>query len=409
MKIGILTFYRVVNFGANLQALSTYRYLEKRGHTPIMINYQSVEMQKTVSQRLQTDKQAEAHLRFTDTYLPSQTMICSTPEELNKTIIELGITKVIIGSDAVIQHHPLLSRIHRGRRKPIYVEKMIPERMFPNPFWGDGFPEEIKIALMSASSQNSRYDLFSRSLRKKMQMALSKFSYISVRDSWTQDMLRSITGISYTKTPDPVFAFNQNVGDIIPSKEECLQKYKLPENYVLVSLMRQSLSTEVLLELKSLFKMNGLDCVSLPMPTGHGFQHNFDYNIQEPLDSLDWYAIIKYASGYIGSNMHPIIVCLHNGVPCYSIDNWGTLDFFNRRLDNGSSKVEDIMRLFGVERNHSFISVNRCNVVPSDIVNAIISFPKESVLKKSQIMYKEYQKMMNDILNSFDTFCPNII
>lgn len=32
MKIGIITFYRVPNFGANLQALSTYRYLENAGH-----------------------------------------------------------------------------------------------------------------------------------------------------------------------------------------------------------------------------------------------------------------------------------------------------------------------------------------------------------------------------------------
>lgn len=403
MKIGILTFYKVINFGANLQALSTYRYLEKHGHTPIMINYQSPEMQNVIVKRLQTDKQAVAHIRFVEKFLPNQTKMCSTPEELNKTLSELDISNVIIGSDAVIQHHPLLSRIHRGRRKPIYIEKMVPERMFPNPFWGVGFPEGVKIALMSASSQNSRFDLFSRSLKQKMHNSLSKFSYISVRDSWTQDMLHSITGNSCAKTPDPVFAFNQNVGDIIPSKEECLQKFNLPENYVLVSLMRQSLSTEVLSELKSLFKMNGLDCVSLPMPTGHGFQHDFDYNIQEPLDSLDWYAIIKYASGYIGSNMHPIIVCLHNGVPCYSIDNWGTLDFFNRRLDNGSSKVEDVMRIFGIEKNHSFINGDTCNVLPSDIVNAIFSFPRESVLRKSQIMYDKYKQTMDDILNSFDT------
>lgn len=401
MKIGILTFYRVVNFGANLQALSTYRYLEKHGHTPIMINYQSVEMQKSVNQRLRTDKQAEAHIRFVEKFLPNQTKICSTPEELNEAIIELGITKVIIGSDAVIQHHPLLSRIHRGHRKPIYVEKMIPERMFPNPFWGVGFTEGVIIALMSASSQNSRFDLFSHSLRQKMHNSLSKFLYISVRDSWTQNMLHSITGNNYTKTPDPVFAFNQNVDDIIPSKEECLQKFNLPENYVLVSLMRQSLSTEVLSELKSLFKTNGLDCVSLPMPTGHGFQHNFDYNIQEPLEPLDWYALIKYASGYVGSNMHPIIVCLHNGVPCYSIDNWGSLDFFNRRRNDGSSKVEDIMKIFGVESNHVFINGNVCNISPTTVVESILSFPVERVIRQSRLMFDNYNIMMKEILNTF--------
>ena len=66
MKIGILTFYRVVNFGANLQALSTYRYLEKNGHTPVMINYQSVEMQNMVKMSLQNEPWAKAHIQFVE-------------------------------------------------------------------------------------------------------------------------------------------------------------------------------------------------------------------------------------------------------------------------------------------------------------------------------------------------------
>ena len=39
MKIGILTYHWVYNFGANLQTLSTIGYLRKRGHTPIVINW----------------------------------------------------------------------------------------------------------------------------------------------------------------------------------------------------------------------------------------------------------------------------------------------------------------------------------------------------------------------------------
>ena len=43
MKIGILSFYREINFGATLQALSTYKYLEKAGHFPVFINYDKSE------------------------------------------------------------------------------------------------------------------------------------------------------------------------------------------------------------------------------------------------------------------------------------------------------------------------------------------------------------------------------
>lgn len=35
MKIGVLTYYRTGNFGANLQAVSTYNYLKKKGHEVI--------------------------------------------------------------------------------------------------------------------------------------------------------------------------------------------------------------------------------------------------------------------------------------------------------------------------------------------------------------------------------------
>ena len=236
MKIGILTFYKVVNFGANLQALSTYQYLKTHGYTPVMINYQSTQMNLSVLKRLQTDRQAESHLRFVDSHLRNQTKLCSTIKDVIDVLEQEKINNLIIGSDAVIQHHPVLSRIHIGRRKPIYIENIIPERLFPNPFWGIGLSPKIKIALMSASSQNSRYDLFSQSIKREMHHSLSHFSYISVRDSWTERMLFSITKEHYPITPDPVFAFNQNVADIIPTKDAVLKKYGLPDKYVLISL-----------------------------------------------------------------------------------------------------------------------------------------------------------------------------
>ena len=42
MKIGVLTFLHVANYGANLQATSTYYYLKNQGHTPVFIDYSSL-------------------------------------------------------------------------------------------------------------------------------------------------------------------------------------------------------------------------------------------------------------------------------------------------------------------------------------------------------------------------------
>ena len=76
MKIGILTFYRTENFGANLQALSTYKYLEKNGFEPIMIHYMSHEMHASLEKSKNLRAQVSAHFNFVDKYLPSQTQLC---------------------------------------------------------------------------------------------------------------------------------------------------------------------------------------------------------------------------------------------------------------------------------------------------------------------------------------------
>jgi predicted DNA binding CopG/RHH family protein len=143
----------------------------------------------------------------------------------------------------------------------------------------------------------------------------------------------------------------------------------------------------------------GVTCIVLPMPDeGINYQHSFTHIIHTPLSPIDWYSLIKYSRGYIGENMHPIVTCLHNAVPCYSIDNWGTKDFFRRTKNDGSSKVEDIMKIFGVSDYRSAISRNKCEVSAITIVNKILKYPIEQVKKKAEEYYLNYNKMMENII-----------
>ena len=237
-----------------------------------------------------------------------------------------------------------------------------------------------------------------------MKAALSRFSYISVRDNWTKKMIESVfCDLPVTITPDPVFALNQNLGNLVPDREAILKKYKLPDNYVVISMFRQSLTKSQLDGLKSGFLTKGIECVVLPMPDeGVNFEHSFDLVIPSPLSPIDWYALIKYSKGYIGENMHPIVTCLHNAVPCYSIDNWGCIDFFRRTKNDGSSKVEDVLRIFGVNEWRSAISRGKCEVSPETIVNAIMKFPVSQVKKKATSYYQQYQRMMDEIIEKID-------
>lgn len=404
MNIGILTFYKVANFGANIQGVSTYYYLKKIGYNPIFLNYVSVKTENSLEESYKKSVQTKAHIDFVNSYIENQTENLYNSDDVVAAIDKYHIDAIIIGSDAVVQHHPLLSRIHKGRRKPFYIAHPAPERMFPNPFWGCGFADKIPTVMMSVSSQNSKYSQFSKSLKSRMFETLNNMKYISVRDTWTLNMMKAIGVNQDVKvTPDPVFAFNYNAGHLVPSEDDIRKRFSLPKDYVLVSLHSQSLTLKTLDELNSMFKAAGKTCVAFPMPGGVRYQHHFDYEIKVPLSSIDWYALIKYASGYVGSNMHPIIVSLHNAVPCFSIDHWGTKDFFNRTVRDGSSKVEHIMGVFGLKNYVKPIDNDICYVKASVIVDAIQKFPCEHVRKVALDKYDEYLKMMGEIMNIITT------
>lgn len=403
MKIGIITYYRVPNFGANIQAFSTYNYLKSRGFEPIMIHFMSPSLYKFSNTFGNPNDQKKAHIEFVDKHFTSQTEVCYTSGEVQSVISKYGIQAVIIGSDAVVQHHPLFERMHYDGdcHRHFRIDYIPPEQMYPSVFWGAGLPVGLIKVMMSVSSQNSKYKYFLPSLKKRMRASLSDFAYISARDEWTNKMFCSILGHTVPVTPDPVFAFNQNCKDFVPTEKEIRKEFGLNRDYLLVCLRSQSLSLEVLKEIKTKFSKQDVDCVALPMPTGVMFKHPFEYEIPCPLPSDKWYGLIKYAYGYVGSNMHPIIVSLHNAVPCFSLDDWINYNFWNKPQNDGSSKVEHIMSVFGVQNNRRVISDGVCSVTSNEIVNGIINYPRDRVKQTAAQMYDAYCEMMNNIISKF--------
>lgn len=399
MNIGILTYYRVNNFGANLQALSTYRFFKSKGLNPIFIHYMSKKLYETCND-INNDIQKKEHIDFIDNYIENQSDLCYNANDVIKVIKNNNIKAIVIGSDAVVQHHSLIERIKKGKRKPIFIQPISKDRIFPNIFWGVGIPNDVKLIMMSVSSQNSRYKLFSQLTKFKMKKSLCRFNYISARDTWTANMFKSILNKKITVTPDPVFAFNYNCSDLIPSFNDIIEKYKLPSKYILICLKSQALPISELQELKIEFQNLGLTCIAFPISTGIKFSHPFDYEIQLPLSPIDWYALIKYSSGYIGGNMHPIIVSLHNSVPCVSFDDYINYNFFGKAIKDKSSKIEHIMEVFNLNNtNLTKIENEKCNMSTKAIVNAILNFPKDNVTEMSKNYYSKYLFMMNEIIS----------
>ena len=399
MKLGILTYYRTGNFGANLQAVSTYNYLRKAGHEVVFLHYVSKYTDYVETKSEKVKKQLAEHYHFVDESIPTQSDKMFTVAQLDSVIKKEKIEGILIGSDAVLQHFPLLSTLRWGQGLKAWLRPIQGERRFPNLFWGCGFVEKIPTGMISVSSQNSPYDKWMRCTKKKMAKCLNAMRFISVRDEWTQKLVNCVCpSLMPDITPDPVFAFSQNAGHLVPSKEDVCRKFGLNEKYALVGLRGNYLSDEVLDDIEKHFSERDIQCVAFPVLTPSQLQYS--KKIELPLNPIYWYALIKYAQAYIGNNMHPIVISLHNAVPCYSIDNWGTTNFWGKRIDDGSSKVQDILGRYGLEANRSVITDGHCDVTADEIFKALDAFDKNKVAEISRAQYERYAKMMDKCLKA---------
>lgn len=399
MKLGILTYYRTGNFGANLQAVSTYNYLKKAGHEVVFLHYLSRYTDYVETKSEKVDKQLAEHYRFIDTNIPVQSKKIFSLGQLEDVIKDEKIEGILIGSDAVLQHFPLFSTLRWGQGLKAWLRPIQGERRFPNIFWGYGFADQIPTGMISVSSQNSPFDKWMGSTKKRMAKCLNAMRFISVRDEWTQKLVNSVCpSLMLDITPDPVFAFNQNAGHLVPSKEEVCRKFGLNEKYALVGLRGNYLSDEVLSDIERCFSERDIQCVAFPVLTPSRL--SYDKKIDLPLNPIYWYALIKYAQAYIGNNMHPIVISLHNAVPCYSIDNWGTTNFWGKRIDDGSSKVQDILGRYELDANRSVITDGHCDVTVDQIFEALDAYDKSKVAEISRCQYERYAEMMDKCLKT---------
>jgi len=406
MKIGILTYHAVYNFGANLQALSTFSYLKKEGHEPIIIDFFPQHLEEAFDNTVPA-KQANSHKSFVRKHFVL-TNRCRNAENIASEIASNNIEAVIIGSDAVVQHYPILARIKIiPSRKRILIFRIDPikyETNFPNPFWGEfiyHLDHKIKVAMMSVSCQNADYKLFTSRENRAINRMIEKFAYISVRDRRTQELFKNVSNGTCIPqvTPDPVFAFNDNIQNVT-GKEDILRKFNLPEKYILLSFNSpKTVDQSWISHFAFIAKKTGLESVALAMPGGIIFPHNLRYVINVPLDPLDWYNIIKYSSAYIGEKMHPVIVSIHNNVPFFSFDHYGILKF-KLFLNQKASKIYQILeRAEFKEYRHSIAKrLNYKPPSPESVLEKITLFDKRKCTVFANQMSSEYQTMMKDLM-----------
>lgn len=408
MKIGLLAFHGACNFGAFLQLLSTIEYIKKHGDEPIIVNWIPKDTRK-VNEKRSLPEVRELYAGLRKQYFPL-TDLCATDKNVADIIEKEDIEAVIIGSDAVSQHHPLRGRIHFPCRRIVYIDYPTSDRMYPNCFWGS-FSRHLKtsipIAVISGSSQDSKFYFIKGKTKLRMKESILSFRYISVRDEWTKDMIEYLTDeeIVPEVTPDPVFAFNFNASHLLPSKEEIVHKFDIPDNYVILSFKDfKSVDQAWIDRFQELANTDGLSCVKLPYSDARAIG-NVLYSVGDCISPLDWYALIKYSKGYVGNNMHPIVTSIANGVPFFSFDNYGISQIDGKWTNGESSKIYHIIKQAGLLENRVFTRRNDYFVLEPDTIYYRLKHfdvEKERLFADSYLM--KYQSMMEDVYKSIKTY-----
>lgn len=396
MKIGILTYHYVSNFGANLQTLATIWCLRNRGHEPVVLDWRPEDVESRYRRHTPAE-QVAVHLDMLRLF--PLTAMCRTPKQIAQVAEAEALDGLIIGSDAVVGIMPRKAQRGFSFRELKFVD-IQPESVneVPNPYWGSFLQwigRSVPCAMMSVSSQQTRYQLLSEAERGSLSTCLKRFQYVSVRDAWTSRMMQWISDGAVVPdiTPDPVFAFNDNVPAALTDRS-LLKRFCLPDRYILISFKAtHSVPTTWVTRFAQAARQRGIECVALPYPqelNAFGLAHR----INLPLSPLEWYALIKHSAAYVGHNMHPIICCIHNGVPFYSFDNYGCLRW-RLLVDRTSSKIHDLLSQLDLLGNwHSVVGPARRCPAPEVVLDRVTSFDSAKCHAAGTLMRNRHTELM---------------
>lgn len=394
MKIGILTFHRPANFGANLQAYSSMCYLRALGYEVKVIDYIRP---GDVGYRKSVDiKQFEAHKIFVEKRL-ALTKQATTSEELCQVVEEEGFDAIVVGADAVWRS-PKDTNIY-------FAEWLFDNRRLAN----------IPVASISPAHMGNGFLSISENERDVIHKCLMKFKYITVRDIWTKEVINRdlFNGEEFVKiiNPDPVFTMYRNIeGEVWDSRGRNEKGYylmSLPTNWANDGRFA-SKKKKWFDDFKAHVHRAGYELVELPIPEGKSGM-SFDYIVDYPIDPIQWFLWIKNAKAFCGLRFHAIVSSISNGTPFYSIDSYGDnsriskiLDIIGlhkmaRRRDN-RSKIYNLLKgsVFEDYRSDTLIELESAK----KIFNMLESTKVTDVIKFRDINLSVFDKNLTELLNA---------
>lgn len=311
-KALVYTHTKIPNYGANLQALSTSLILKKFNYDPCFLDIMPTGLKthynSTTSQRQRNlhEEFAQKELNLTEEF----NHIGDINFFLKNNLFDIHVT----GSDAVFKLD-LKSSNSRW------------DQHYPNPFWLNNVNSK-KISFSPSAMGTDFKKEIEKKDRQKFSENLMEFDALTCRDAWTKKQLEYF-GANPIQTLDPVF--------LLPYLDDRFKTKRNNDKYIVISIPLYLQNTWKK-ELISFFKTKNYNVIDIGTPENNDMH----------LNPIEWYKIIAESSGYIGTRFHPLVICLSNNVPLFSLDQYARTCFSRNR-----SKSYLILKDFKKQSYHS--------------------------------------------------------
>lgn len=391
MKIGLLTYHTPYNFGANLQAFASSQYIASLGHEVKIIHYKRVDnYRKTVPK-----EQWCGHDNFINNRLPL-TAIATNEEDLVNLVLKEKFDGIIVGADAVWSYFPKRTRI------PVYfMDWLFQSNQICN----------IPVASMSVAHMGKGFKYLNDDERKKVRNAIDKFSYITVRDKWTQRVVNKHLFKGHNRVvhlnPDPVFNIDRFILDAWDRKGLVKENQK----FILLTLPNNRYRFKRWLsKFKQYANNKGYLAGELPLPEGVSGL-NFDFTVPYPIDPIQWYLWLKNANGFAGLRFHAVVSCITTGTPFYSIDSYGSSSLYIKILNklgfyrlggafDQNSKIYNLLKDTTFQKNR--IHGNIANISPRKVFDLIMQCNQAELVLQKEKLVNLFENKLKSILSEFN-------
>lgn len=293
MKIGILTYYGVHNYGAVLQANALRKVLQNYGHEVVFLTF-SRNYDTTPVNQINKYKIGIKSVKFYFGYL-----------------FEKGIRNIIFNmkkSKALkkfrSEYIPLFGRYtdFDGDAVIIGSDEVFSADIGINPFfYGHGIPTDKILSYAGCFGSTTAELLTKLHLNELVSSGFRKMSSISVRDNNSKEIVRKVSGLESSIVCDPVILYGY--------ADEMEFKKTNFANYIIVySYDKNMNSYEEIAAIRSFAKKHCLKIVSV------GMYHKWcDKNIvASPTEMITW---IKHSKYVITDTFHGAVVSLICNTP----------------------------------------------------------------------------------------------